>query len=146
MSFDHNSFAWYDIVTMTKGKKQKLAILFKKYPEIKLVYLFGSRARSDAGPMSDYDFAVYADTQDPETLGHLQLQLICEITSILATSTVDVVMLNALTMPEMKYAIITEGILLYEKKPYKMIVEPGILNEYFDFRLLLERHGLTCAS
>lgn len=130
---------------MDKGKKQKLVTFFKKYSEIKLVYLFGSQARSDAGPMSDYDFAVYVATQDPETLGRLQLVLTCEIAGILAPSNVDVVMLNTLTMPEMKYAIITEGVLLYEKKPYKMIVEPGILNEYFDFRLLLERHGLTCA-
>jgi len=46
-------------------------------------------------------------------------------------------------MPEMKYAIITEGILLYEKEPYRVIVEPRILNEYFDFRIMLKRHGLT---
>jgi predicted nucleotidyltransferase len=131
---------------MDNSTKQKLTTLFKKYREIKLVYLFGSRARGDAGPMSDYDFAVYADTRDLKKLGALQLSLINKISSTLATNDVDVVMLNTLAMPEMKYAIISEGILFYEKKPYTMIVEPNILNEYFDFRLLLERHGLSCRT
>lgn len=35
--------------------------LFENYPEIKLVYLFGSQAEGKTGPMSDYDFAIYFD-------------------------------------------------------------------------------------
>lgn len=128
---------------MNAIKKKKLITLFKKYREIKLVYLFGSHARGNAGSMSDFDFVIYASTRDGKSLFALRLALIGEISRILETDALDVVALNTLEAPEMKYAIITEGILLYEKKPYKMMVEPRILTEYFDFRLLLERHGLA---
>ncbi len=131
---------------MTPMQRKKLITLFKKHREIKLAYLFGSRARGMAGPLSDYDIAIYADSYDVQKLGSLKLTLIGEISSLLNTDVVDIVVLNTCEQPELKYAIITEGILLHEKLPYKMIVEPNILNEYFDFRMILERHGLTHAS
>ena len=39
-------------------KKKELDILktvFQRYPEIKLVYFFGSRAKRSCGPLSDYN-------------------------------------------------------------------------------------------
>ena len=41
---------------MEKG----LAQIFREYQHVKLVYLFGSRAKNAVGPLSDYDFAVIA--------------------------------------------------------------------------------------
>jgi len=63
----------------------------------------------------------------------------------LLTDKVDVVILNLTDSPELKYNIITQGRLIYEKEPYRIIVEPRILNDYFDFRSLLLRHHLTKA-
>ncbi|MFN3740167.1 MAG: nucleotidyltransferase domain-containing protein, partial [Thermodesulfovibrionales bacterium] len=42
----------------------RIKSIFADYPEIKLVYLFGSRAKGIAGQLSDYDFAVYCDGKD----------------------------------------------------------------------------------
>jgi len=52
-------------------------------------------------------------------------------------------MLNLIEGPELKYNIIKEGKLIYEKEPYKVLIEPRILNEYFDFRMSLLRYNLT---
>jgi len=131
---------------MTPLQRKKFITLIKKHRSIKLAYLFGSHARGTAGPLSDYDIAVYADSHDEQKLGSLKLTLIGDISSLLNTDAIDIVMLNTCEQPELKYAIISEGTLLYEQKPFKMIVEPNILNEYFDFRMILERHGLTHAT
>lgn len=121
---------------------QKLA---KKYPGIKLVYLFGSRARGDFGPSSDYDFAIYLDEQDKAQRSTLQVEILSELTSALETDAVDLVILNDLDQPEMKYDIIAEGKLLFEEEPFSLLVEPYILNDYFDFREGLRMNNLTKA-
>jgi len=54
--------------------------------------------------------------------------------------------LHTVETPELKYNIIAEGKLIYEKEPYKILVESKILNEYFDFYNLFARNNLTKAS
>lgn len=122
---------------------QQLKKLFKSYPEIKLVYFFGSRATKKASKLSDYDFAVYFACDDREKIFDIRLDLIAELSKLLKTDNVDVLVLNETESPEMKYFIIKEGKLIYEVEPYKVLVEPKILNEYFDFDFMLKKHGLT---
>lgn len=124
---------------------EKLKTLFQSYPEIKLAYLFGSRANGKVGPLSDYDFAFYLGEQDAEKRFDIQLVLITKLTSLLKTEKVDVVILNDTQSPELKYNIIQEGKLLYAIEPFKVIVEPQILEEYFDFHYSLKKYGLTKA-
>ena len=38
--------------------------IFDLFPQVKLVYFFGSRATDKAVPLSDYDFAVFLDEKD----------------------------------------------------------------------------------
>lgn len=123
--------------------QKKCSSLFKKYKAIKLVYLFGSRARGTAGMLSDYDIAVHVAGISSKKITQLRLILITEVSRLLKSDAIDVIVLNTLETPELKYAIISEGILLYEKKPFKMLVEPLIINEYCDFRMMLERYGLS---
>ena len=59
------------------------------------------------------------------------------ICSVVASDRVDVVMLNTAVSPELKYHAISTGILLFEREPFKVLVEPRLLNEYFDYRTLL---------
>lgn len=61
----------------------------------------------------------------------------------LGIDAVDVVVLNEAESPELKYRIIKEGELIYEKEPYKVSLEPRIFNEYFDFIYGLRKYGLT---
>lgn len=122
---------------------KNLIPIFEKYSEVKLAYLFGSRATGKIGPLSDYDFAIYLDEKDEKKRFDLQLKLAGDISIKLKSDNVDLVVLNDVDAPELKYNIIKEGILLLEKEPFKVLVEPKILNEYFDFHDLLLRYKLT---
>jgi len=72
----------------------KIKEVCQKYAQIKLLYVFGSQTRGDAGPMSDYDFAVYLDEIDPQKRFEIKLGLIGEFTSILQRNDVDVAVIN----------------------------------------------------
>lgn len=122
---------------------QQLESVFKNYPEIKLVYLFGSRATGKSGPLSDYDFAFYLDEKDKKKMSDLKLVLMAKLGHLLKTDKIDLVILNMAESPELKYNIIKEGKLIFEQEPFKVLVEPKILNEYFDFHSLLLRYNLT---
>ena len=119
--------------------------IFKLYSEIKLVYFFGSRARGEDGPLSDYDFAVYLEEKDPKKRFETQLKLLAQLTKELKTNDVDLCVLNDTERPELNYNIIKDSKLIYEKEPFKVLVEPQILNEYFDFIYLLRKYNLTKA-
>jgi len=116
--------------------------VFGKYPEIKLVYFFGSRAEGKAGPMSDYDFAVYFDEKIPKQRRfNILLELNGTLTSLLKTNQVDIVILNDDVGSLLKYQAI-RGKLIYNVEPYKIIAEPQVLNEYFDFQVFSRHHNL----
>jgi len=94
--------------------------------------------------MSDYDFAIYLDEKLNETeMFKIKLELISDLSLFLKTDNIDVVVLNLTESPELKYAIINGDIILERDKEQKVIIEPKILNEYFDFKMILSRYGLT---
>lgn len=130
---------------MTNMELKKLKRLFEGYSEIKLVYLFGSKAEAKSGPLSDYDFAFYFDEKQCKKMLELKFILIDKISRILKTDKVDIAVLNLLESPELKYNIIKNGKLILEHEPFKVFIEPRILNEYFDFHSMLLRHNLTKA-
>jgi len=117
----------------------------KKYPAVKLAYLFGSRAAGNHGTTSDYDIAIYADGLDKKKRFDLKLKLIADLSRLLKTDAIDLVMLNDAQSPELKYNIIRNGILVCDREPFRVILEPRILNEYFDFRQSLLKYNLTSA-
>lgn len=130
---------------MNKKQTEQLIVIFDNYSEIKLVYLFGSQATGKTGPMSDYDFAVYFDEQNKIKMFDLKFKLQAEISRMLGTDKVDLVVLNTTESPELEYNIIKEGKIIYEKEPFRVLIEPQILNRYFDFYYLLNKYNLTKA-
>jgi len=110
-----------------------------------MVYLFGSRVVGKEPPLSDYDFAVYLDTGDKKRMYEIKFELFDRISRMLKTDRIDIVILNLTESPELKYQIIKEGKLIFQIEPFKIIVEPNILNEYFDFQMILLRYNLTQA-
>ena len=122
---------------------EKIVEVFKLYPEIKLAYLFGSQASGKTGPLSDYDFAVYFDEEDSKKRFDLRLKLMGKISKILKTNKVDVCVINDLDSSALKYSIIKNGKILFEQQPFKLLVEPLVLNEYFDFHKSLVDNNLT---
>ncbi len=93
--------------------------------------------------MSDYDFAAYFDGMTTFDIAECQLTIMSELQKALGSDAVDVVVLNTVEAPELKYEIIKNGICIYDIEPYLVLVEPEILNEYFDFYDGLKRFGLT---
>lgn len=120
-------------------------IVFKNHPEVKLAYLFGSVATGNTGPLSDYDFAVYLSSRDARTVFAIKSVLLQELSIALKTDNLDIVVLDTAESPELKYAVITEGLLIMDRDEFRVLVEPRILNEYFDFAMTLRRYNLTTA-
>lgn len=131
-----------NIEYMKEKELKNLQEIFQKEPRVKLAYLFGSQAKETTGPLSDYDFAVYIDSKNPKEIFEIQSRLLDQLSMYLKTDEIDLVILNQTQSPELKYAIILEGILLHEVKPYIMEIEPRILNEYFDFQMVLKKANL----
>ncbi len=126
---------------MDEEQKKKIIELCEADKQIGVLYLFGSQARGDTGPMSDYDFAVYFCERDLDI--YKKIDLMRKFSDILKDDAVDIVVLNDDVSPELKYTVITEGETLFERGEYRIIAEPKILSEYFDFREGLVRFGLT---
>ncbi|MDH7476334.1 MAG: nucleotidyltransferase domain-containing protein [Microgenomates group bacterium] len=116
--------------------------IFGKYPEIKLVYFFGSKAFGRAGLLSDYDFAVYFDEKTtPLQRTNIKIRLNVDLMGELKTNNIDIVSLNDRLDPLLKYEIISKRKILYEKQPYRLKIEPMILSEYFDFYTFIDRRN-----
>jgi len=130
---------------LSNSQMDNLKGLFQSNPQIKLVYLFGSQVSQKTGPLSDYDFAFYVKEKDKKKLFDLKLDLIGKLSQILKSDKIDVVILNEVESPELKYNIIKDGKLIFEREPYRLLIEPQILNDYFDFHNLLLRYNLTKA-
>lgn len=133
-------------MAMIKEQLKKLNSIFKENPEVKLVYVFGSQTTGCHGPLSDYDFAVYLDLRDKKKIFALKFLLMDKISRALKTDKVDVVILNITESPELKFNIIKEGELIYEQEPFRVLIEPKIMMEYFDFKSMLLRYNLTKAK
>jgi len=60
-----------------------------------------------------------------------------DLSKVVETDDVDVIVLNKddTDHPTLKYSIISEGIVMKDIEPYRLIIENSILNEYFDFNL-----------
>ncbi len=121
----------------------KIKPIFESYPEIKLVYLFGSQISGKTGPLSDVDLAFYLDEKDKKRMFEIKFELMDKISRSLGTDKIDIVIINLTDSPELKYNIIKEGELVFKRDPFKILIEPRILNDYFDFHAILARHNLT---
>ena len=128
---------------ITQDLKIKLSGIFEAEPSVGLVYLFGSQAIGKTGQLSDYDFAVYFNESDVVKRNNTLFGLAGNISKILNTDKIDAHSLNDIDLPELKYNIIAEGKIIFEREPFKVLVEPKILNEYFDFLYLLKKYNLT---
>jgi predicted nucleotidyltransferase len=125
---------------MNEEQKKLVKEIFERHPEIVVAYLFGSRARGTAGPMSDYDFAL--QTLDGIDSFDFSSGIGTEISAVLGTDAVDVVILNTVKDPVLKREAVLLGECLYTGdmlSRYK--VEQGVLREYEDTRYLRSVQG-----
>jgi predicted nucleotidyltransferase len=114
---------------------ENLPIVLADFPEISLVYLFGSQVAGKVGPMSDYDLAIF--NTSPSEGFTTQVLFQHALVQLLNTERVDVVLLNRAPV-ELAYAIISTGELLYQKNTYTRVeFEAGVLGKYGDYLPIL---------
>jgi hypothetical protein len=107
-------------------------------------YLFGGLAKGDIYPLSDIDLAVYL--KHTNELAAYKLQLFNEITDVIGTSEMDLIILNTAPI-SLTGRILQKREVLVDKGPFsRHAFESLKLREFFDFRmkedsLLSRRYG-----
>jgi len=105
--------------------------------EIVAFYLFGSYAMGRPTPLSDIDLAVLFDCSvDKNMFFTKKLQLMGDLSTILGTDGIDLVILNE-APPGLGYRVIKDGRLLYSKdedKDQLVAFKVRALDRYFDFQ------------
>jgi predicted nucleotidyltransferase len=93
---------------MDRSSTEEIVTHIKKYPQIQLFMLFGSRARGDVGACSDWDFAYIAK-------GNFDLfALFADLTLLLKTDKVDLVNLSKAS-GLLRFRAAKDGTVLYQK-------------------------------
>lgn len=114
--------------------------VLEKNKFVLFAYLFGSRAKGLAGIRSDWDIAVYFDTEALKDWSRFWLE--AEIEKEIK-ETVQVAVLNAIEDPVFAFEIISSGILLLERDPeVRTLFEAGVLRRYHDWGYYLKRHEI----
>jgi predicted nucleotidyltransferase len=120
-----------------------LADLFMDDPNIIFAYLFGGMARGKRRPLSDVDLGIYL--RNVKRLDFLSL--FSEISRILGTDEIDLVVLNSAPI-SLTGRILRKRKILIDKEPFlRHQYESRILREFFDFaikekEILYRRYGI----
>lgn len=106
--------------------------LLKRYP-IVAIYLFGSQARGDIGPLSDYDFAVLFDSSTvPGDRFDYKLEIMSKLADTVRDDHIDLVPLNDASV-ELKMKCISEGVLIAERNgAIRRTFEHQVITQYLD--------------
>ena len=119
---------------------KKVVEFLIKQERVKLAYLFGSVAEGKEGKLSDVDLAVFLDESlNKKEILNLQLKVISELTSILKTDRIDLIVMNNAPLL-LKYNIIKHGKILKQDIKTKIRVESEILSNYLDMKYFIDRH------
>ena len=111
--------------------RERLPKLAADFPEISLVYLFGSRVTGRTGPRSDYDLGVMSDRESDSPTRRAALEHALAV--ILNTGRLDVVWLMQAPV-ELAFAVISAGSLLYERSAADRVeYEAMVMSRYFDY-------------
>lgn len=98
-------------LTLTAGELELLTGVFRHYPEITEVRLFGSRAKGTHAPNSDIDLALWGD------VNALRAQAIAaELDELALPYKYDVQAFNAINFPPLREHIERVGIPIYQKE------------------------------
>lgn len=119
-----------------EGLRQRLREYFASREEVRLAYLFGSRAGGKTGPLSDFDFGVLlTDDADPDARYHLA----GELAGLLGVPRVDVIPLEKAPI-ELAYNVVATGERLYEQDVATRVdFEAKVLSKYGDYLPVLRR-------
>jgi uncharacterized protein len=96
-------------------------------------YLFGGLAKGKVMPLSDVDIAVYLSQM--EALSEYKMRLFTDITNILGTDEIDLVILNTAPV-SISGRVLQNKQVLVDKVPFQRhAYESLTLREFFDFKV-----------
>ncbi|MCK5233987.1 MAG: nucleotidyltransferase domain-containing protein [Candidatus Aenigmarchaeota archaeon] len=125
---------------------KRLSAFFREKKDVRAAYLFGSHARGDTGPLSDIDVAILLDKRlSGKERFRIQLKIISDVTEILGTDKVDVVVLNDASLL-LKHNAIKEGVVLAESETERVAFEVRIMQEYRDMKYYFDLHAKKALS
>ena len=118
----------------------ELTNFFCTIDRVNFAYMFGSTVRGDANELSDYDIAVMLDESlSKKDMLYMELDLISELTRVLKSDKIDLVVLNDAPLL-LKYNIIKNGHVLKSDETKRVAFETGIMSRYLDERYYIKRH------
>jgi len=126
----------------SRSLQQLIEAVARGLNQVRLVYLFGSQAGGDIGPLSDVDLGVLL-TRDASLMG-MRAELGIRFSQALAGFPLDLVILNEAPI-ELAYAVIAQGEILYELNHAERIeYEADVMSRYGDFLpfLRMQRQGI----
>ena len=116
--------------TMKQPELKHLRNVFKKYPEIKAVYLFGSTASGNLHRESDIDLAVLPGT---DTIRKQKLQILTDLARE-GFCNVDLVFLDDNTDIVMRYEAVKQNKIVYMAPGFdRGSTYSKIVRQYLDF-------------
>jgi predicted nucleotidyltransferase len=123
----------------TEALERRLRPIFRQYPAIAAVYLFGSVSRGTAWEGSDLDLGLLLDRNEPEDPRHRFLgDLAAQLQAVAAARPIDLVVLNA-QGPVFCHQVMLDGRLIYESNRERRIdFESDTIVRALDFRPTLE--------
>jgi predicted nucleotidyltransferase len=124
-----------------RGRLPELAEHFRKVPEVVAIYLFGSFARGEEGPLSDIDIALLLRPgMAREQMSDLSLEALAQANRLLGTDEVGFVLLNEAPLT-LRYRVVSEGQVLVDNDPsLRLAFEVHTEDLYMDFKPLLDAY------
>ena len=128
-------------MNQVKAIQNQLVAFLKIEKSIVFAYVFGSVAQGKTNLESDVDMAVYLDVEKAGDLFKKRLSFIEKIQSILKKP-IEVVILNEVKSTFLKFVIIKEGKVIFERNHGKRVdFELKVMQEYYDFQPFLEEYN-----
>ena len=122
--------------------KAKLAPFFDKNQDVLALYLFGSVAEGTANAASDLDFGVLLKrNQESSYYAEARLDLTAQLLTLFKRDDIDLVILNTSTSRALRFSIVTDGLVLFERYPDLCQYELNLRREYFDHIAAIKRAG-----
>jgi uncharacterized protein len=110
--------------------KERLGKFAADFPELRLVYLFGSQVTGRTGAQSDYDLGILVDRAADAAVPRAALEQ--GLAALLATERLDVVFLSQAPV-ELAFAVI-QGQLIFERDVATRVeYEAQVMSRYCDY-------------
>ena len=140
MGEEHRAAGGGALSTPDRAFRALAAFLDAGPPEVECAYVFGSRSRGQAGPLSDFDLGIVVrEALSPQARLELAAAL-TEQSERLTHERVDVVILND-APPALRHRAVRDGILLFARDDRARVAfDARAIREFLDFEPVLERY------